>query len=325
VDLSHIYSFEIPIILIGIILVYCLPRRSAILWFAAISILIPYNHRILVWDIELPVVRILVLVAIVRFCLRSEKAQVSWNSIDKAVVAFGLFATVAYTLLWGTSASFINRVGWVLIDNIGVYVVGRFMIRDLEDVTRLVKTAAIVSIILFLPMLYEKLTSRNMFLVYASEFVGSRDGHIRAKGPFGHPILAGSFTSSLIPLFYGFLWKSRQSRKLAAIAMIAATSITVCTASSGPVLTYAVALIAYVFWSFRSQMRLVRWGAAFALIGLHVVMNDPVWALPYRFKVFSASTGRHRFRVLDQFLRRWDEWWFVGVQSTESCYLPCIC
>ena len=45
-------------------------------------------------------------------------------------------------------------------------------------------------------------------------------------------------------------------------------------------------------------------------------MKAPVWALIARIDLTGSSSGYHRYQLVDQFIRRFSEWWFVGTRST---------
>ena len=69
-------------------------------------------------------------------------------------------------------------------------------------------------------------------------------------------------------------------------------------------------------WRFRKHMRGIVWGTIICMIGLHFVMKAPVWALIGRVGVFSSSSYYHRFLLIDNFIKRFNEWWFIGVKDT---------
>ena len=47
-------------------------------------------------------------------------------------------------------------------------------------------------------------------------------------------------------------------------------------------------------------------------------MTAPVWALIARVKILGASSGYHRYHLLDQFIQRFDEWWMIGTTHTTQ-------
>jgi hypothetical protein len=122
----------------------------------------------------------------------------------------------------------------------------------------------------------------------------------------------------LLPLFVACWWQGKQMRKFAIAGCIAATAITVLASSGGPVMTYAAVVGGLFLWRFRHRLRALRWTACFALLGLHIVMKAPVWALIERIHVIPGSSSYHRFELVDTFVRHVGDWWLLGVRSTES-------
>jgi hypothetical protein len=47
-----------------------------------------------------------------------------------------------------------------------------------------------------------------------------------------------------------------------------------------------------------------------------MVMKAPVWHLISRVSAVGGSTSSHRFQLIDQCIRRFDEWWMFGTKST---------
>jgi hypothetical protein len=168
-------------------------------------------------------------------------------------------------------------------------------------------------------MLNEKVTGVNSFSVFGGvpEYTYVREGKLRAQGAFAHPILAGTFGATLLPLFIGLWWR-RNSRRAAALGIVSSTIVTVCSASSTPLMAYLAGIVALCCWPFRKNMRLFRWAACFFLIGLHLVMKAPVWALIGRVDLVGGSSSSHRYELIDQAIRHFDEWWLVGTRSVSS-------
>ena len=53
------------------------------------------------------------------------------------------------------------------------------------------------------------------------------------------------------------------------------------------------------------------------LLALQAVMTMPVWHLIHRLSnLGGGGTGYHRYLLIDAFIRRFGEWWFVGTRST---------
>jgi hypothetical protein len=181
-----------------------------------------------------------------------------------------------------------------------------------------IKALAVICAPLAMAMLIERATGRNAFAVFGgvSEITIVRDGRLRCQGAFAHPILAGTFGASLLPLFFSLWWQNQGSKKFAIIGGIAASIITFASSSSGPILTFAAGLAGLSLWPLRHHMRLMRWGVAYLVIALHLLMQAPVWALLARVTVVGGSTGYHRYYLFDEFIKHFNEWWLWGLKST---------
>ena len=65
-------------------------------------------------------------------------------------------------------------------------------------------------------------------------------------------------------------------------------------------------------------MRVFRWALGIMLVALHLAMKAPVWSLIQRVDAISGSSSNHRYRLIDQFIRHWSEWWLIGTNSNGS-------
>ena len=93
-------------------------------------------------------------------------------------------------------------------------------------------------------------------------------------------------------------------------------AIVVMCSSSTPVVAVMAAVVGGLAWIVRKRMRAVRWGVAFTLIGLHLVMKAPVWHLISRVSFSRGSTSYHRFLLIDNAIKHFDEWWLIGALDT---------
>jgi hypothetical protein len=166
-------------------------------------------------------------------------------------------------------------------------------------------------------MLIEKLTGKNPFSVFGGVMVFTRirDGVLRCQGPFAHPILAGSFAATNIPLFLA-LWRQPQKRLLSGLALISAATITAVAASSGPFLAALGGAAAFAMWPQRRWLRAIRWGCLATLIILQFIMKAPVWFLIARADIFGGSTGWHRAALIDAAVKHFGDWWLIGIKDT---------
>ncbi|MBE7415681.1 MAG: hypothetical protein HS130_10815 [Deltaproteobacteria bacterium] len=298
-------------------LMLILPRRAALVPLILAVVFIPIQQRIIIFTLDFFILRILVLFGWARVLIRSE-FSIKLNRIDKLMLLWALSSIAVYTILWHTSAAFVNRLG-ISFDIIGVYFLTRFLVRSVEDILWVIKTLALAAIPVAAAMVYEMTTQRNIFSVFGGvpEYTAIREGKLRCQGAFAHPITAGSFSASLLPLFYAA--RRLKYRSVLMYAGVAATTlIKISTSSSGPALAYLAGIAGIFLWHFRSRMRQLRWFLVITLVGLHLVMKAPVWALILKVKLFGASTAYHRYHLIDQFVNRVGEWWLIGVKSTAG-------
>jgi hypothetical protein len=137
---------------------------------------------------------------------------------------------------------------------------------------------------------------------------------VRAQGPFGHSILAGTVGAVCLPLFIA-IW--RKYRKAAITGLAACLLIIYACASSGPILSALAAISGLVMWHYRQYMRHVRWLAVFGYIGLAVVMKTPPYYLLERLDLVGGSTGWHRAHLIESAINHLKEWWLAGTDFTR--------
>jgi hypothetical protein len=316
------------VILIAGILTCVLPRRKAVVPFLLAAILTPMDQVLVIGSLHFFMLRVLVLFGIIRILkdtLWSKRALFSggMNKIDVAVILLTVFTALNGILLFQASGAVINQLG-NLYTVFGVYFLLRFLIRDEEDIVRTIQTMAGIAAIVAAVMTYEVATGHNPYAMlggarvadYAS--LAMRDDRFRARGPFGHSILAGTFGAVLLPLFVALWWKARKHRMIAVMGIISATVITVACNSSTPVLGYAAGVLALCLWPLRQWMRAMRWAILLTLVCLQLVLKNPVWHLITRIDIIGGSSSWHRFMLVDQCIRHFGDWWLLGVKDTSG-------
>jgi hypothetical protein len=305
----------------GLILV--LPRRHMIIPLLASMFLIPISQQLYALGVHWPVCRVIVLVGLVRVLMikvQSDKPLFvgGFNSIDRAFAACIVCQAVAVVLLFRESMAFINQAGF-LIDFLGCYFVLRATIQNEKDLFRAVKCLAVVVAILAAVMIREQYTQQNLFGLLGGIplFSEIRDGKIRSRAAFQHPLTAGAFGATLLPLFI-LLWQRGKAKTMAAVGVLSSTAMTLCANSSTPLLAYTAGLFAIAMWPLRRRMRTVRWSIVIALIVLHLCMKAPVWFLIARVDLTGSSSGFHRAELVDQFINHFRDWWLIGTKDTAD-------
>jgi hypothetical protein len=172
-------------------------------------------------------------------------------------------------------------------------------------------------------MLYESNSGHNVFSYFGgiSEMSEIRQGRVRAAGPFKHSILAGTFGVTTLPLFVAMYASKITNRWIYIIGIVSCLVIILTSASSGPLITFIMSLIAFSFWFFRDRMKEVRWGILLSIIGLHIIMKAPIWYTIARVSDIVGGGGWHRSFLINQAVVYVKEWWLFGSKSTKH-WLP---
>jgi hypothetical protein len=317
---SSLHPAVLAAMLVTAVLMWLLPRKHVAIPFLAITFLTPMAQQIYIVGVHLFVLRILIVVGWTRIGwerIAQQKPMLAGRltKVDKFFLAWALVHSIAVILLWRSGAAVINQVG-VLWNVIGGYFLLRFLIRDTADIRRLIKTLAVITAILGMAMLNEKLRLQNVFgyLGQVPIVPDLRDGHVRAQGPFMHPLLAGSFGATSISLFI-WLWYSTKARALAVAGALGGAIMAVTCACSTPLMAGAAGVAALFVWPARRRLRVILWGFVALLAALQLVMKAPVWFLMARIDLAGGSSGYHRAMLIDTFLRHFWDWWLIGTRD----------
>jgi len=306
------------VMILAIVAMFLLRRKYVIVPLLLTAFLTPYGEVVVVGGVHFPVYRILVLFALVRVLFlrctsKGGAAAGGFNSIDWAFALSYTFGAVNFVLLYMEMPALINKLGG-FVDTMGGYFILRLLIQDAEDVRRVLKVFAAVATIMAVTMVGEKATRQNVFQYIGGFPLEIREGTIRSHGAFESSILAGTFGAAVFPLFVG-LWKWGRSKVAAFFGMISATIIVLTSGSSTPLGAYIWGVLALFFWPLRKKMRPIRWAIAITLLGLHLVMKAPVWALIARVDFTGSSSGYHRYMLVDNCIRHFTDWWLLGTKD----------
>jgi hypothetical protein len=306
------------------ILTLVLPRRVALLPLIIACSYMTLGQRILIFDKDINIFRILFLFGWARILFRGEiKKSLRFIGIDKAIICWVIVGILSGALV---NTTVLVRHFGIVFNAIGLYFLFRFLIHDLDDIEILFKLMAIVIAPLAISMIIEKSTGRNIFSIFGGvpEMTMIRSLHegatlltrIRCQGPFRHPILAGTFGAVFMPFFIALWLNNNTSKLIPIIGITSASIIIVASASSGPIIAFVFVLVGFLIWPWHRKMRIIRWGILSSVIGLHLIMKDPVWHIFTRSSVIFGGTGWHRAAIIDAAIRHFREWWFVGTTYT---------
>ena len=319
-DQTTVHPVGLTLLVLCCAALISLPRRFAIVPVLVMALLIPSAQRIVVVSLDFTYLRILIVVGMLRVLLRNEHDGVSWWKLDLIVPGWALALFAASMIR--TGGSILEYQCGVTQDAVGGYLLLRCLLRGWDDLVVVAQTCAVMSVPLALAFLLEHATERNIFSVFGGvrEVTGMRQDRLRCMGPYNHPILAGCVWASLAPLCAALCCRGLWGKIQASVGILCTLIIVYCCASSTPLLGVLTGAVAFAAFPLRNHTRLIRWGIACALVGLHLVMNAPVWHLIARVSAVGGSTGYHRFQLIDNFIRRFNEWAVVGTNSTAHWF-----
>ncbi len=295
------------------------PRRYAVIPGLLLACFVPSAQRIVFFDLDFTFIRCIVLFGVARVFMRGENGGLRWGALDYAVLAWSVVSLLVFTAQRGNFSALVNRTGYSF-EALGLYYFFRCVIRDWRDIRAVVMAFIGFSIPIVVFLAVERTTRYNLFSVFGGvpEITRERQGRLRCQGAFSHPILAGCFVASFLPLI-GAMWWQGGLRRIASLAGVASScAIILLCASSTPVAAVLFGMIACALYPARSLVGWVRWGVVAILVSLHMVMKAPVWHLVSRIDIVGGSTGWHRYNLLDKAIRNWQQWIVLGKSSTAN-------
>jgi hypothetical protein len=289
------------------------PRSLAAMPLLMGAAYVARTQQLEVGPMHLPVVRLLILAGLLRTMMKGERIVGGINSLDRVAGLWAIWSLCSIAL--HESDVIVFRLG-ILFDTVGVYYLCRAFIRDRRDIETFFKMVCIVLAPLAVTMLVERFTGTNPLsrIDFGSTEVITTNGHFRAQGPFGHPILAGTVGASCLPMAIYF-W--RKNRRLALAGLAATLAIIFASGSSSPIMTALSAMGVLALWTIRGYVRTIRWLVVLMIIALSFLMHDPVYYLMARIDITGGSTGYFRAALLQSAVNHLSEWWLAGTDYTR--------
>ena len=317
---SSIHPAILTVAALAVILMFVLRRKYVVAPLLTLAILCPLGQLLMIGSFHFQILRILVIFVWIRLLWErygrdGQRSKIRLNSVDKAVILYAISSVICYTLLWQESAAFFSEVGHAY-NVLAFYFAFRLLVRDHKDVERAIKVLAVTALVIAAIMLNEQLTGRNILAVFGGvpQFTSIRNGSLRSQGPFTVYLTAGAFGATLLPLFL-CLWHRGGSRLFAVLGILAAITIAITSRTSTAISACLATGIGLVLWGLRDRMNFVRRALVIAIVGLHLVMKAPVWALLGRIDIVGGSTGWHRYKILDNCIHHFWDWWLLGSNS----------
>jgi hypothetical protein len=316
-----------PIVLVGLILcgvlTFLLPRKYCVVPLILGLMIIPSGQNVVFGGFHLYTNRIFVSFGLMRMVmekLSSNEPLVpgGFGTLDKLFMTWGIYRVLAVFIQYRQWGPMPNQFSFLWLA-FGGYFLLRWLIRDDEDVLRLLKVFAVVALVAAVGMLYESVVKQNLFGLLGGVrlYPEIRNGRVRATGMFQHALLAGAFGGMMFPLFL-WLWKRGSSFLFGMIGAASCVVIVFTASTSTNLMALMGSVLALLMWPLRGWMRFIRWGIVCSLVGLQLVMNAPVWFVLQYIDLTGGSSGWERANLIDNFLRHIGSWWLYGTHDNAS-------
>jgi hypothetical protein len=317
-DVSTVSALGLSFTLLLGVIMFILPRRYAPIPMLIIGAYMTYGQILNIAGFHFMMMRVMILIGWLRLLIRGEFKGLALNKLDVVFLCWLAAHFLIYVLREQTVDALVYKLGFAF-NALGLYFLFRCLIRDFNDYDVIVKGLAIVIIPLAGLMLLELTTGKNLFSIFGgvSENTIIRGERLRCQGPFRHPILAGTFGATTLPLVFSLFFK-KDTRQLAPIACLAALTIVFTSASSGPLMAAIGVIIGLLLWPLRAYMKVIRWGLFACIIVLHVIMKAPVWYLLAKVSEVTGGTGWHRAQLINQAILHISDWWLIGTSDTAD-------
>lgn len=307
-------SLTVVFLMVNVAILMLVSRRWAPLPLLVGACYVPAYLSIDLGPLHFTAIRVLVAFGVVRLMIRQEWPTGGINSIDRAMIVWALWLLVSGFFHKDPTGTFIFRLGLVY-DACGVYVLIRSFCRNMDDISGICQLTAILLVPLSMEMLNEKITVHNLFSILGgADAPEVREGKVRAFGPFGHAILAGTAGAVCLPMMIG-LWGLH--RKTSFTGIVACSVIIFSSASSGPILSAAAGIFALYMWRYRHLIPRLLKLLIPGYIALDLYMKDPAYYIIARIDLTGGSTSWYRCRLIESTIEHFSEWWLIGTDYTR--------
>lgn len=309
------------VILMALFLLFC-PRKYAVWPFVVVACFVVPFQRVVVGNLDFSMMRIMTVVGLIRIVIHGE-LKIKWRAMDTAVALFAF--TQIFIGFVGEPGAFTKNLG-VAMDTFGIYLIFRCLVRNWDDVFSTVRGFCWIGIPVAGFFLFEHFTHKDLFAGqahgYFNEDIAEREGRFRCHGAFSHPILAGCFWATMMPLMAVMWFRGNKARIEGLIGLAVCMLIIFACASSTPVASLMFACIAGGMFFFRYDLAWVRWGAVAALLAVQICWDQPIYKLLAKVDILSGSTGYYRYQLIDACVKHFDEWAVAGTATRPDKWIP---
>lgn len=246
---------------------------------------------------------------------------------------------VSFCVFYGISDG-IRRGGALAFDTIAPYLIARTCVRNFQDVRRLLIIAAPGLMLAGLSMMVESVSHRQLVRPFAAAIFGPlayyengqavstarefnvvRLGLLRAHGPFSHPILAGLFLASFLPMYL-----NSSIRKWPFVVGISASLFAIFSVSSAAFLSIIISGILLGYDRLQVYLNGVGWRffvfALFTfLLVIELASQNGVMPIIIRYTL-DPQTGYYRQLIWEYGMRSIANYPWFGIGFTDYERLP---
>ena len=260
-NVTTLHPVGVMAMIAAIVSVMLVPRRMVLLPILVIACVMAPAQRVVIIGMDFTFLRLIIAAAWLRVVIRNEQVGFSFGRLDRVILVWAAFSFFAYLMLYPNAASISYQLG-VAFDALATYFLVRVVFRELPEITTLARGLAVLSVPVAVAMTYERLTGHNLFSVFGGvpEQTLERFGRFRAQAAFSHPIIAGTFWVSLLPIVLAGLRRDVESIALTAVGVFGSLVIIWCCSSSTPVLLAGLVFLGSALVIVRGTMRWFRWG-----------------------------------------------------------------
>jgi len=299
--------------LVAVFYTFTLPREKVLFPLILAALYMTRGQVLAIGPANFTIPQLLVTAGFLRARSRGEHITDGLHTADKLLIGWAVLLVADSA--FHTPDAWVYRCGLVWTE-LGCYFLYRTYITDVADAMRVFKWICAVSVPLAVLMLVEKVTDHNVFgsLGGVVEYSLIRDGHVRAAGPFAHPILAGTTGTAIMALG---LAVRKDSPRHTWLGFVGGGGIVMAATSSGPIMMFIFILAALFAWRWRYRMKTVRWLLLSGVLLLNAVMHDPVYFLMARIDISGGSQGYFRAQLIRSSIEHLSEWWLAGTDWTR--------
>ncbi|MEP3052422.1 MAG: O-antigen ligase family protein [Erythrobacter sp.] len=268
----------------------------------------------------LPPYRIFLILSVLFIGADLLKGRLKFCAVDLLIALFA--AWIAASSIWNMGAErALEASGAVILDILITYFFMRTAIRNVHDFRVFLIFIAPGVAILGLLLAIESISQTNIAIPIASAITGQpypteqtfRLGLMRARGPFPHPILAGVFLGSFLPLF-----ALSGLRQWPYILGIGGALCCVFTLSSGALLVLAASTVLVITNWLLERTNLLNWrivlcGLAVIIVFLEVASDSGTVGLIARFAAFNQQTAFFRILIWEEGIKTVQAFPFFGI------------